>query len=314
MPTLSEAAIRAGSAFYETAAAAREASSRADGLAASAAAAAGAATAPLASLQALRDAVKGSAEETETALGGATVAAGDLGEAVGKAGGASAAAAPELAMPTWSRPSARRSPAAPFMAKAIARSGRGCATAACGPRRGGCDAHRVPPGGGFSGRRVDRQNACARVFSRVLLADSARKTGNPRCAQRANEGPDRRLYGQEGTDCSASGSQCPASRRDCFHSVRQSPTAEPPPINLNGSSPFFRGTRSPRSQIDNRASQNAEWDEALLGLELGDLQGDGFDLALTGFDDAGLNRLGSWRWWLKPSGRRSRSGQRRRWR
>jgi putative transposase len=25
----------------------------------------------------------------------------------------------------------------PFMAKAIARSGRGCATAACGPRRGG---------------------------------------------------------------------------------------------------------------------------------------------------------------------------------
>ena len=137
MPPLSEAAIRAGSAFYETAAAAREASSRADGLAASAAAAAGAATAPLASLQALRDAVKGSAEETETALGGATVAAGDLGEAVGKAGGASAAAAPELAMPTWSRPSARRSPAAPFMAKAIARSGRGCATAACGPRRGG---------------------------------------------------------------------------------------------------------------------------------------------------------------------------------
>ena len=94
MPTLSEAAIRAGSAFYETAAAAREASSRADGLAASAAAAAGAATAPLASLQALRDAVKGSAEETETALGGATVAAGDLGEAVGKAGGASAAAVP----------------------------------------------------------------------------------------------------------------------------------------------------------------------------------------------------------------------------
>ena len=88
MPTLSEAAIRAGSAFYETAAAAREASSRADGLAASAAAAAGAATAPLASLQALSDAVKGSAEETGTALGGATVAAGDLGEAVGKAGGA----------------------------------------------------------------------------------------------------------------------------------------------------------------------------------------------------------------------------------
>jgi DNA modification methylase len=43
--------------------------------------------------------------------------------------------------------------------------------------------------------------------------------------------------------------------------------------------------------MDNRASENAEWDEALLGLELGDLQGEGFDLGLTGFDDAELNRL-----------------------
>ena len=43
--------------------------------------------------------------------------------------------------------------------------------------------------------------------------------------------------------------------------------------------------------MDNRASENADWDEALLGLELGDLQGDGFDLALTGFDDDELNRL-----------------------
>jgi DNA modification methylase len=43
--------------------------------------------------------------------------------------------------------------------------------------------------------------------------------------------------------------------------------------------------------MDNRASENAEWDEALLGLELGDLQGESFDLALTGFDDAELNRL-----------------------
>ena len=59
---LSEAAIRAGSAFYETAAAAGEASVRADDLAASAAAAAYAATAPLESLQALRDAVAGSGE------------------------------------------------------------------------------------------------------------------------------------------------------------------------------------------------------------------------------------------------------------
>ncbi len=43
--------------------------------------------------------------------------------------------------------------------------------------------------------------------------------------------------------------------------------------------------------MDNRASEKAEWDEALLGLELGDLQGDGFDLALTGFDDDELNQL-----------------------
>ena len=40
--------------------------------------------------------------------------------------------------------------------------------------------------------------------------------------------------------------------------------------------------------MDNRASENAEWDEALLGLELGDLQGEGFELGLTGFDDAEL--------------------------
>jgi DNA modification methylase len=43
--------------------------------------------------------------------------------------------------------------------------------------------------------------------------------------------------------------------------------------------------------MDNRSSENAEWDEALLGLELGDLQGDGFDLGLTGFEDEELNRL-----------------------
>ena len=41
--------------------------------------------------------MKGSAEEAETALGGATVAAGTFGDAVGKAGGASAAAAPQVA-------------------------------------------------------------------------------------------------------------------------------------------------------------------------------------------------------------------------
>ena len=43
--------------------------------------------------------------------------------------------------------------------------------------------------------------------------------------------------------------------------------------------------------MDNRASENAEWDERLLGLELDDLQLEGFDLALTGFDDDELQRL-----------------------
>jgi hypothetical protein len=96
MLSLSEAAIRAGSAFYETSAAAGEASARADGLAASAEAAASAATAPLASLQALRDAVAGSGEAAEEALSGATGAAGQFDDAVAGAGRTSAAAAPQV--------------------------------------------------------------------------------------------------------------------------------------------------------------------------------------------------------------------------
>jgi hypothetical protein len=104
--SLSEAAIRAGSAFYETAAAAGEASARADELAASAAAAASAATAPLQSLQALRDAVAGAGQDpsvppsggvgaggaggtggplagVDEALGTATKAAGGAADAIG---------------------------------------------------------------------------------------------------------------------------------------------------------------------------------------------------------------------------------------
>ena len=107
------------------------------------------------------------------------------------------------------------------------------------------DAHRGLLAAVRPGDALSDKTPRARVFER-LSADSARKTGDPRCAQRANEGPDRRLYGQEGTDCSACGSQRLASRRDCFHSVRQSPMAEPPPIDLDGSTPLFRGTRSPR--------------------------------------------------------------------
>ncbi len=42
---------------------------------------------------------------------------------------------------------------------------------------------------------------------------------------------------------------------------------------------------------DNRLALNAGWDNALLSLELADLQGDGFDLELTGFSEDELDRL-----------------------
>jgi len=42
---------------------------------------------------------------------------------------------------------------------------------------------------------------------------------------------------------------------------------------------------------DNRLTDSSHWDEELLRLELGDLQTAGFDLALTGFDQAELDRL-----------------------
>jgi DNA modification methylase len=43
--------------------------------------------------------------------------------------------------------------------------------------------------------------------------------------------------------------------------------------------------------MDNRSSENAAWDEALLGLELGDLLEAAFDLEMTGFSDGELDRL-----------------------
>lgn len=43
--------------------------------------------------------------------------------------------------------------------------------------------------------------------------------------------------------------------------------------------------------MDNRSSENAEWDDELLGLELGDLLNAEFDLGLTGFTDEELNAL-----------------------
>jgi DNA modification methylase len=43
--------------------------------------------------------------------------------------------------------------------------------------------------------------------------------------------------------------------------------------------------------MDNRSGENAEWDNDLLGLELGDLLEADFDLDLTGFTDKELNNL-----------------------
>jgi len=43
--------------------------------------------------------------------------------------------------------------------------------------------------------------------------------------------------------------------------------------------------------MDNRSGENAEWDNDLLGLELGDLKAADFDLDLTGFTDEELNNL-----------------------
>ena len=42
---------------------------------------------------------------------------------------------------------------------------------------------------------------------------------------------------------------------------------------------------------DNKLTENGEWDDALLRLELGELKGLGFSLALTGFDDIELDAL-----------------------
>jgi ParB-like chromosome segregation protein Spo0J len=42
---------------------------------------------------------------------------------------------------------------------------------------------------------------------------------------------------------------------------------------------------------DNRLAPDAGWDDDMLRMELGDLQADGFDLTLTGFDMGELARL-----------------------
>ena len=44
---------------------------------------------------------------------------------------------------------------------------------------------------------------------------------------------------------------------------------------------------------DNKMALNAGWDDELLALELTDLDGVGFDVALTGFDDEEIKNLSS---------------------
>lgn len=52
-----------------------------------------------------------------------------------------------------------------------------------------------------------------------------------------------------------------------------------------------RGTEKAYIIADNRLALNAGWDEEMLSVEIADLQGADFDLALLGFDDAELNKL-----------------------
>jgi len=42
---------------------------------------------------------------------------------------------------------------------------------------------------------------------------------------------------------------------------------------------------------DNRLSENAEWDDELLKIELGELRDEGFDVELTGFDTSAIDKL-----------------------
>src|SRR5262245_44066236 len=44
---------------------------------------------------------------------------------------------------------------------------------------------------------------------------------------------------------------------------------------------------------DNKLALNAGWDEALLGLEIGELEGLGFDIGLLGFTDTEIAALGA---------------------
>jgi ParB-like chromosome segregation protein Spo0J len=70
--------------------------------------------------------------------------------------------------------------------------------------------------------------------------------------------------------------------------ARQLEMAQIPTICLSGLSETQR--RAYRL-TDNKMALNAGWDPELLRLELGELELDGFDLALTGFSDIELGEL-----------------------
>jgi len=93
MLAIGNAAIMAGSAYYEMAATAEEARIAADGLVNSSREMARAATAPLTSMQALRDAMRTNAEENKRGLAGTTTAAEVLSRAVAGTGSAARSAA-----------------------------------------------------------------------------------------------------------------------------------------------------------------------------------------------------------------------------
>ncbi len=97
---LGGAAIDAGSAYYEMAAAADAAKSKSEGLAVSAVAAANAAKAPLNSLKALSDAVKTAGEGGASALNDTGVAAENVAITIATAGKAAGKAA-EIAKSAW---------------------------------------------------------------------------------------------------------------------------------------------------------------------------------------------------------------------
>jgi Lambda phage tail tape-measure protein (Tape_meas_lam_C) len=100
MLAMGNAAIMAGSAYYEMAAAAEEARTASDGLVNSSREMARTAMAPLTSMQALRDAMRSNAEEGESSLAGTTAAAEVLSQAVTGTGSAARSAA-DVAKTAW---------------------------------------------------------------------------------------------------------------------------------------------------------------------------------------------------------------------